>query len=121
MSDKYPRKIKFINNRSFNHNDIEAYFKKTLSILDKYGIVLDTSEQIERFLANPFEFTDTHALVVVDDWYYKNKRDWSSVVNKILTSPLRDNNNFSVVICTRNILTKTLMRRPEVDLIEKLV
>ena len=117
---KFERKIRFINNTSFKYEDIQHFYKNTVEILGDVAKVINDEEEIVSFIKNPFETVNKLALIIVDDWKSKNKRDWSSFVNKLITSPERVNSHFNIIICTNTFLPKTLLRRNEVELITKL-
>ena len=74
----------------------------------------------EDMLEHMFDILDSHAMVVVDDWNSGKNRDWNSFVNKIRTSPMRANHFCTVVILTKQHLTKSLKRSDFVKMIETL-
>lgn len=109
--------IKFINNKSLTHREIVEYYKPTVSILDKYGIVINENE-IDKFISNLFEYVNNYALIIIDLWNSKNNYDWNSIINKILTYPEKDDKNCNIVVATKQHLTKSLLRSKYVKIID---
>ena len=109
-------KIKILNKRSLDHKDVEKFYSKTVDILGKYAVVLKTNEEIQSFIQNPLSFSDK-ALIIVDDWQSKTKRNWNYAINSFLTSGLVHSN---IVVCTQAFLTKTLLRQKGVEIIKSI-
>ena len=119
MTD-YKRKIIIFNGSSVTNDDVKKWYGRVVDLVSDVSKVLSEDEEIENFISNPFEIINHEALVVVDDFAHSKWRDWNALVNKILTSSERLSSNFSLIICTRSKLTKTLMRKKEVKILNKL-
>ena len=108
--------IKIINNTSLSHKQIEEYLAPTLGMLGDMSKVVSVNE-IDDFFTFPFDIVNKHALVFVDAWDYSRKRDWNSLINRILTHSEKEDRNCNIIIATRQHLQKPLIRSSKVSLL----
>lgn len=110
------KKVLFINNPSLSYDSIIKHLEPSVELLYDKGI-FTTAEDI---FENTFDIINNHAMVVVDDWKNDKNRDWNALINKMRTNPKRDNFYCTIVILTKQHLSKSLLRSGHVKVIEKL-
>lgn len=115
MSKPEDKKVLIINNAALDYKDIRKHLEPSIALLYDQGMFTTADEIME----NTFDIVNNHAMVVVDDWDSSKNRDWNALINKLRTNPNRDNYYCTVVILTKQHLSKTLVRSPFVKIINK--
>lgn len=109
--------IKFINDKSLHHDEIVAYYKTSLELLDEYAILINDKSNVDKLFANPFEIINNYALVIIDSWFIEKNYDWNAFVNKIFTHPEKEDQNCNIIIITKYKLSKPTLRAGNVKII----
>ena len=110
------KKVLFINNASLNYQEIIKRLTPSVALLYDQGMFTTADEIFE----NTFDIVNSHAMVVVDDWDGEKHRDWNALVNKLRTNPNRDNFYCTVIILTKQHLSKSFARSPYIKIVDKL-
>ena len=76
--------IVLLNNRTYTHDQYKKYWELLCESVEPYSKVVSSNE-IDDFMKEPFETVNSLAILVLDDYGSDKVRNWSPIINKLVT------------------------------------
>ena len=86
------------------------YWELIFESVEPYSKII-ASDDIDDFIKQPFETINNIAVIVLDDYGAHKARNWTPIINKLLTWSDRDKTKkCSIIIADNHVINKSILR-----------